>query len=194
MGFGENTKSPFVILNCKKEKYMENELIKKVQNKDKVAFKELVEIHKKDLYILAKTKLKREADIEDAIQETLFDVYKHIWCLKDEKCFKKWVTKILINNCNDIIRESKTLFSFYDCNEIEKIEDDNNDYAILEENHDFTRMIDFLSNDDKVIVTLRFVQGFGVNEISKILNMKEGTIRMRLSRIKEKIKDRYDFN
>ena len=39
---------------------------------------------------------------------------------------------------------------------------------------------------------MRYSQDFSINEMSKILNIREGTLRMRISRIKEKIRNRYE--
>ena len=41
-------------------------------------------------------------------------------------------------------------------------------------------------------MTMRYSQDFSINEMSKILNIREGTLRMRISRIKEKIRNRYE--
>ena len=54
------------------------ELVEKAKNKDKNAFSELIINVKKELYLVAKLKLKNEDDISDAIQETLLKSYKNI--------------------------------------------------------------------------------------------------------------------
>lgn len=80
------------------------ELITEAKNENKKAFSELFLSISDDLYKIAKTRIAIEDDIDDAIQETMIEVYKSISKLKDEKRFKKWVIKILINKCNRIYR------------------------------------------------------------------------------------------
>lgn len=78
------------------------ELIKKAQNGDKDAFTSIILDMNDELYKIARTRLNDENDIFDAIQETMISSYKSIKKLKDTKCFKSWLIKILINKCNDI--------------------------------------------------------------------------------------------
>lgn len=82
------------------------ELIVRAQNDEKEAFKELILKIKNDLYKIAKMRLHCEDDIEDAVQETIIEVYKNIKKLRKIELFKTWVIKILINRCNKIYRKS----------------------------------------------------------------------------------------
>lgn len=71
---------------------------------DKEAFSELIHENKLSMYKVAKAMLGRECDVEDAIQNTIINSYKNIKNLKKEKFFKTWLIRILINECNKIIR------------------------------------------------------------------------------------------
>lgn len=62
-------------------KYME-ELVKKARKGDKKAFTMLILEIKNELYKIAKTRITNEADIDDAIQETMIETYKSIKKLK----------------------------------------------------------------------------------------------------------------
>lgn len=171
---------------------MENNIVRLAQCGDVGAFNSLVETYKKELYAIAKSRLKIEADVEDAVQETLFCVYKDIWTLKNESYFKTWVVKILINNCNDIISDNNASILYFDDTAIERVEDDSDEYYKMERNQDFFDMIDFLTNEEKAIMIMRFSQDFNISEISNVFNIREGTIRMKILRIKEKIRNRYE--
>ena len=54
------------------------ELVKRAKNNDEKAFDELIELIKNELYLIAKTKLKSDDDIADAIQETILKCYQNI--------------------------------------------------------------------------------------------------------------------
>lgn len=54
---------------------------------------------------------------------------------------------------------------------------------------DFMYLIKNLNYDEKVTITLFYLEDFTSNEISKILNEPESTIRNRLSRARRKIKE-----
>ena len=83
------------------------ELIEKAKNNDKRAFSELIVAIEKELYLIAKTKLKNDDDIGDAIQETIYKSYKNLRKLRDNSLFKTWIIKILINECNNIYKKKR---------------------------------------------------------------------------------------
>lgn len=67
------------------------------------------------LYHVAKSILKNDADCCDAVQETLLKAYEKLDTLKKEKFFRTWITRILINECNGIIRKRKNIISVTTC-------------------------------------------------------------------------------
>ena len=83
------------------------ELIQKAKNGDKEAFTTIMLSLEKDLYKIAKTRLKNDDDIYDAIQETIIEAFKKIIKLKNTESFKTWIIRILINKTNDIFRRKK---------------------------------------------------------------------------------------
>ena len=84
-------------------------LVKLAKKNDKEAFCKLITYIKKDLYLIAKTKLKNEDDIADVIQDTIIVCYKNIKNLRDINAFKAWAIKILINKCNKLYGKQKNL-------------------------------------------------------------------------------------
>ncbi len=88
---------------------MYNELIKKAKRKDKQAFSFLFEQNLTDMYKVAKAILKTDEDVEDALQETALICWQKIGQLEKNRYFKTWMIRILINECNSILRERKTV-------------------------------------------------------------------------------------
>ena len=76
------------------------ELVEKAKKEDKQAFTNLILSIQRDLYCIAKSKIENENDIDDIIQETMIIAFLNIKKLKNNKFFKTWIIKILINNCN----------------------------------------------------------------------------------------------
>ena len=64
-----------------------DELVKRAQQGDKEAFTELILLLKADLYKIAKTRIKNDEDIYDAIQETMIIAFKSIKKLKKIESF-----------------------------------------------------------------------------------------------------------
>ena len=75
---------------------------------------------------------------------------------------------------------------------VNTLPDKENEYLKLEGEQNFFEMIDFLNEEEKTIITMRYSQDFSITEMSQILNIREGTLRMRICRIKEKIRNRYE--
>ena len=84
-----------------------NYLIKKARQGDTDAFVELMERQKQSMYKVARSYLHREEDIADAMQETVLDCYEKLGQLKSDRYFSTWLIRILINNCNDILRTGR---------------------------------------------------------------------------------------
>ena len=74
------------------------ELIRRAREWDGDAFVELMEMHKQAMYKVARSYLDRDADVADAISDTILDCFEHLQSLKEPKYFKTWLIRILINN------------------------------------------------------------------------------------------------
>ena len=140
-------------------------------------------------YLIAKTKLKDENDIADAIQETILSCYKNLRKLRDNKLFKTWLIKILINECNKIYKKRKKQDVSYEEKEVEN-------YLMIEdnsfENISFDILIRNLNEEEKLILTLYYYSGYSTKEISKIIKVNENTIRSKISRAKYKLRNQYE--
>lgn len=156
-------------------------LVKKAQQQDAEAFIQLMEMHKESMYKIAHSYLKRDADIADVMQETILDCFEKIQTLKDPNYFKTWLIRILINNCNDIIRkESKVcLLEHYEGLEIE---------AVAEDLTEFRELLNSIDEKYRTILILYYVEGYRIREIAGLLDMNESTVNSRLRRSRMMLK------
>lgn len=164
------------------------ELVKKAKKNDKEAFSELIVAVEKELYLIAKTKLNNDDDIGDAIQETIYKSYKNIKKLKDDSLFKTWLVKILINECNNIYRKKSKYTISYEEKEMENYISANEDSNDLE----FEVLIKNLDTEEKLILTLYYCSKYTVKEISEIMKIKENTVKSKMVRAREKIKQQLE--
>ncbi len=164
------------------------ELIKKAQEGDKEAFTDLILQFKDDLYKIAKSRLKEDEDVYDAIQETIMIAFQSISKLKQIKSFKAWLIKILINESNNIYRKKKKIISLNELEQEEGIKDTKIEYA--ETKLDFNFFCNNLKYEDRIIVLLYYMEQFTDAEIGKILNIKENTVKTKRTRAKQEIKNK----
>lgn len=169
------------------------ELVQKAKNGNTYAFTELISSIKNDLYRVGKTRLNDDNDINDAIQETMINAYKNIKKLKENSYFKSWIIKILINECNKIYKYKYKNKNIYERLSNESIETNNVDCNIqtVNSNIDFELLINNLDYEEKIIITLFYNSNYSSKEISDILNMNINTVKSKLLRAKQKIKNTY---
>jgi len=161
------------------------ELVEKAKKEDE-AFDELILSIEKELFFIAKTRLKNEDDIADAIQETILACYKNLKKLRNNAFFKTWAIKILINKCNDIYKKRKNNISFEE-NEVEnyiKVED--------EINIGFEMLIKDLDAEEQLILTLYYYSKYTTKEISKMLKKNENTIKSKIIRARNKLRNQLE--
>ena len=87
---------------------MNNEfLIRRAKKDDKDAFCRLMDEHLQCMYKMASAYLKNDEDVADAIQDTILSCYENLRSLKQNRYFKTWMLRILINKCKDILKQKK---------------------------------------------------------------------------------------
>ena len=118
-------------------------LVKRAQREDVGAFVELMEKYKTALYKVAKSYLGSEDDIADVMQDTVLAAYEHIKELKNASYFKTWLTRILINQCKDFLRQQKKYVVS------DKIAETS--YEMPENNREFYELIKELPEDYRMI-------------------------------------------
>lgn len=151
------------------------------KNDDKEAYSKLIVLIQKDLYKVAKSRLNNEENVQDAIQNTILNAYLNIKKLQNNKYFKTWITRILINECNRIYRNSKK-------DEVLLEKYSNNTIKYSESPLDFDSIIEILDDNRQKIFELYYKEELTVKQISKKLNMSESTIKSELSRGRQKIR------
>lgn len=156
------------------------ELVQLAINYDEDAFVELMERHKGSMYKVAKSYLRSEDDVADAMSETVLDCFEHLGSLKEAKYFSTWLIRILINNCKDILKKNKGIDSLEEemIPELIRNEDD----------QDFLDYLDPLPKDTRLIMILYYMWGFRTREIAELIHKKESTVKPKLLRGRDKIR------
>lgn len=170
-----------MILFRNKENTDKTTLIALAKSGDKEAFNSLINENFKGLYIVAKGILKSEHDIEDAFQSTVVKAYENIGTIKNEEYFKTWITRILINECNNIIRKNKKVDYVEEVTTLDTVYDDK------KRDLDLITAINSLSEDLRITTWLFYFRDMPIEEISKALGIAKGTVKSRLNRSREKL-------
>lgn len=158
---------------------------KKAKSGDPDAFVALIEQNKAAMYRTAKAILHNDADAADAMQDAILSCWQNISKLRNDKYFKTWLTRILINCCKSIIRKNGNVVY------VESYEpyDHGKDTSLSDRS--VKESFEGLSENYRLILTLYYIQGLSVKEIAKALDMNENTVKTRLSRGREQFKSIY---
>lgn len=142
---------------------------------DKEAFIRLIRVAQHSLYGVARSIVKHDEDCADAIQETILKAWKALPSLKEADYFKTWLFRILINECNQILRrEKRTVPS--DNLPLEVTTVDNY------ENIDLLEAVNRLEETLRLVVKLHYYEDMPLKQIAEVLETPEGTIKSRLHR------------
>ena len=155
--------------------------VKRAKQGDKEAFCNLIRMNKIAMYRVAKSILSKEEDVEDAVSEAILKAYKNIKSLKDEAFFKTWLVRIVINESNTLYKKrSKEVSVDKEHFTNIKVNDNYKDLSLY-------NAINSLDDDLRTTTILFYFEDMKYRDIAKVLNVKEGTIKSRLSRAKEKL-------
>lgn len=163
------------------------DLVEQAKNGNEQAFSSLIEENKLKMYKVAKSILKNEDDVCDAIQNALMSAYKNISKLQNNQYFSTWIIRILINKCYDIAKDNQkrnnNVIDIADYNTDEGVRsyDTYNSDSIVE------NVLNQIDEELKTVTILYYYNDYSVSEISRIIDIPEGTVKSRLSRARSKI-------
>lgn len=163
-------------------------LISRLKNGDKSAFEEMVKLLENQLLLIAKSRLNNESLAEDAVQETFICLFQNARKIKDISKLKSWITIVLINKCNKLMKPNKIVELSYDQENFENFLESEQEYEDITNDMDFFNCINFLNIEERTIVSMYYSEEYTTKEMSKILKMSENTIKSKLLRAKNKIR------
>ena len=183
-------------------------LIDKAQKGDIESFELLIENYQKKAFNIAYRMLGNLEDANDVTQEALVKVYRSIGAFRGNSSFSTWLYSIVNNTCIDFMRKNRKVDLIYIEQEHEgtnyqiDIPDRLNTPEKLLEKNEVKKIIhdgiNQLNYDHRNIIILRDIQGLSYKEIGEILHISLGTVKSRISRardnLKEIIRDNYNIS
>ena len=130
------------------------------------------------LYRVARTMLPQECDCEDAVQEALLRAWDRRESLRQEAYFDTWLIRILINQCK----------TFYRRRPPEPAELTEDIPQVTSEETPLLEALMTLPRKQRVTLELHYIEGYSVAETARILRLPEGTVKWRLKRGRELLK------
>ncbi|MBT2659192.1 RNA polymerase sigma factor SigW [Bacillus sp. ISL-18] len=178
--------------------------IKQVIKGDQDAFGEIVEIYKNSVYQLCYRMIGNRHEAEDLAQEAFIRAYVNIQSFNQDLKFSTWLFRIATNLCIDRLRKKKpdyyldaevagteglTMYSQISSDsplpetEVESLE--------LQEN--VQKEILKLPEKYRSAIVLKYMEDMSLNEISEILDLPLGTVKTRIHRGREALRQQLRY-
>ena len=180
------------------------EFVLACQKGDTESFEVLVERHQKKMLNIAYRMMGDYNEACDVTQEAFLAAYKSIKKFKAEAKFSTWLYRIVINYSKNRLKQLRGIgqregVSIDDSGEI-KIEgalcqssasdaNPGTQMEIRERKAQVQKCITSLDEEYRDVLVLRDIQGLSYEEIKDILKIPEGTVKSRLSRARNALKD-----
>ena len=126
------------------------------------------------LYRIAWSYLGNNADVEDAVQDALIKAWEKRNSLRDLKQFRPWMSRILTNQCKDLLRKRKK-WNFYPLEDAAAQE-----AASPEPDAPVLEAVKKLKPEQGLLITLYYVDGYSVRELADALGIPESTVKTRM--------------
>jgi RNA polymerase sigma-70 factor (ECF subfamily) len=173
-------------------------LVRRVQAKDEMAFREIVERYQAKVFSIIFGILRNHNDAEDIAQQVFSKIYFSIKNFDFRSSLLTWIYKITVNECYDYLRKKRVRKLVYesDFSEEDAQRMQNTDAAIdqnpaadtrLAQRDLIGKLMSKLSSEDRSLLLLKEVEGHSVEELSQMTGMNENTIKVKLFRARQKL-------
>lgn len=179
----------------------DRELVRRAQGGDKEAFEELIRRHQNRVFAVASGILHRREDVEDISQQVFVKAYFSLKRFDQRAALSTWLYKITVNECWDLLRKRKVRPLVYESDLSEEqakqvaASDQGAQYRPdaserLEARQQVELLLEGLDERDRLMLILKEVEGFAIEEIAEVLNLNSNTVKVRLFRARRKIVSR----
>ncbi|MEW6360199.1 MAG: sigma-70 family RNA polymerase sigma factor [Planctomycetota bacterium] len=174
------------------------EVILAARGGDHAAFGEIVTFYQNTVYNLAFRLCRDRAEAWDMAQEAFLRAFRNLKKYDPQRPFRPWLLKVATNVCLNWIRDRRpdmpTVSAMADPDGQPMEATDNADPAAEVGSREAADVIRAavvgLPTNYRVVVTLRYLEEMSYEEIAELLDLPIGTVKNRLFRSREILKER----
>lgn len=176
----------------------EARLVERVQARDELAFREMVERYQNKVFSIIYGILRNQNDAEDIAQQVFSKIYFSIQNFDSRSTLLTWIYKITVNECYDYLRKKRVRKLVYESDFTEEDtrlmenSDSSADRAApvdsrLAQRELVAKLLEKISEEDRNLILLKEVEGHSVEELAQMTGMNENTIKVKLFRARQKL-------
>lgn len=181
---------------------VEFELISRAKDGDAAAFNRIVLAYRKRILGTIARLIGRPEDVEDVGQEVFLRLYYSLDQLRAPEVFEPWLYRLTVNASYDYLRRHRRRHEsrMADLSE-EHVQmadaqasgreqrEEQRKTGIREFVHD---LLDAVSDDDRVLLTLKEVEGLTLKELEQVYGVNENALKVRLFRARQRVLKAYE--
>ena len=175
------------------------ELIHSVLSGDENAFSDLVKKYQKSVHALVWRKIGDFHIAEEITQDTFLQAHKKLSSLKNPSQFAGWLYVIADRCCKAWFRKKKLRTKSLETTSVETLEraayadyicEQREDAAVEHRRKIVQKLMEKLPESERTVMVLYYLGEMSCEAISKFLGVSPNTVRSRLQRARERLKDK----
>src|SRR6516164_10163605 len=180
------------------------ELVRRALARDAGALRAIMQKHNRRLYRIARGVLRNNTDAEDAVQDAYVSAFTHLANYRGESTLATWLSRIVMNEALRQLRRKRPAVDLTAAEPM-RSEAEIIQFPLSTPNDDPERTMaqrqilqlveqatDNLPEAFRLVFVTRVIEGMSVEETSELLGIKPETVKTRLHRARQLVRDQLD--
>lgn len=173
------------------------ELVKRAQSGEEAAYNQLIQAYRKRILGTIGRLIGKPEDVEDVAQEVFVRLYFSLDQLREPEMFEPWLHRLTVNAAYDYLRKQRrrTESRMSDLSEQQVVMADavaSTNQRIEEDRRAEVRelvnsLLGEVSEEDRILLTLKEVEGLSLRELEKVYKVNENALKVRLFRARQRV-------
>ena len=175
----------------------DSELIAAALKGDTTCFESLIVKYQPRVFATARRYARRESEVEDIVQEVFIKAHQKLASFRGEAPFEHWLMRLTVRTCYDFLRghqrNRETSFTDLTDPESDWLDRFKTDPEQAKDNADAARelvkrVLEQLSPDARLVITLLEIEDRSVKEISKLTGWSVPLVKVRAFRARAEMR------
>jgi RNA polymerase sigma-70 factor (ECF subfamily) len=178
------------------------DLIQRARGGDDTAFNQIVQAYRKRILGTIARLIGRPEDVEDVGQEVFLRLYFSLDQLRTPEVFEPWLYRLTVNAAYDYLRRQRRRSEsrMSDLSEQQVMMADaaaggrvrDEERRKTETRELVQSLLGTVSEEDRILLTMKEVEGLSLKELEKIYHVKENALKVRLFRARQRVLKAYE--
>lgn len=168
----------------------DEELVEIVRTSNNELYREIINRYQTRLFTYVRFMTKDDEKAKDAVQLTFIKAYRNLYSFDTQRKFSSWLYRIAHNEAINVLKKYNRETTLPHESDLSQRESEHIEMILerAEQNKKVRDLIEDLPVMYKEVVVLFFIEEKSYEEISDILRIPLGTVGVRISRAKDRLK------